>query len=136
MEMRSGLPRCADSRGPRWEVGHVGSAPGPQRAKIDLRQATQPHQAPRGADTAGERGDRGDQVVIDRFHLIEFQEHAVGMVFQERLPDPVRQSRLRPSGPTEIAIEPHEQPVWPPLDSQLPAAGLRSDPLWIGNGSW
>ena len=129
----TGLPGCADCRGPGSEVGHIGPAAGPQHAEIDLRQAAQPHQASCGADAAGERGDRGDQVIVDSCNLVEFQENAMGVVFLERLPDPIGQGRLRSPGSTVIAVEAHKQPVWPPLDVQLPAAGPCLRGMWIGN---
>ena len=129
----TGLPRGADGCSTGIEVGHIGRAAGPEGPQIDLRQAAESHQAPGGADAACKRGDRGDQVIVDSCNLVEFQENAMGVVFLERLPDPIGQGRLRSPGSTVIAVEAHKQPVWPPLDVQLPAAGPCLRGMWIGN---
>ena len=128
----TGLPGGAYGCGAGIEVGHIGATAGPQGAEIDLRQAAEPHQAPGGADAAPKRGDRGDQVVVDRVDLIELQEYTMGVVFLERFPDAVGQRRLRGHrGPSGIALKTHKQPVWPPLNPQLATRGLCVTALWL-----
>lgn len=132
----TGLPRGADGCSTGIEVGHIGRAAGPEGPQIDLRQAAESHQAPGGADAARERRDRGDQVVVDHGDLVEFEEHAMGVVLLEGFPDAVGQCRLPGrSSPSGITVETHKQPVRPPLNSHLAPAGLRVMALWLDNNS-